>query len=126
MTTTQDQIDITGIDKAELLAALFNNSRQQGMNRRSLSDARLSAYPTDEGAQLDRQIAFIDQQLAALKQSHATCHVLEVTEHPYSAGSPRRYYAQDMPIGSSVVSNGQVWNVADSCGAKIFMRNADR
>lgn len=50
-----------------------------------------------------------------------TSHILEVTAHPYSLGSPRIYYAEDYAIGSTVVNNGTEWVVKYINGVCMFV-----
>jgi hypothetical protein len=47
-------------------------------------------------------------------------HVLEVTARPYSAGSPRRYFAGDYQIGAVVDNSGATYVVRDFGGVLMF------
>lgn len=51
-----------------------------------------------------------------------TSHVLEVTAHPYSLGSPRIYYAKDYTPGVSGVWNKDLyWEVEEINGTVMFV-----
>ena len=54
-------------------------------------------------------------------ESRAMKHVIEITNAPYSAGSPRRYFAADYSIGSAVVDCGVIYYVRDIDGVSMFV-----